>query len=115
MLRLILKMADSANVTIGDGTIKVYLQELRGYSQRVIDRAGQRVIREWSEPSKMPTLAFILERCASAQHEQSADDLFTRSDKPPGWEPLTPELKAEFSAALVKAKQKFPATTRDEK
>lgn len=108
MLALILRMAAAANVTIGEETIAVYIEELRGYSAQVLDAATKRVVREWSEPSKMPTLAFVLERCVSA-HLEATHDILQRDCKPKDWIPLG---DGEFKTMLAEAKRKFPATTR---
>ena len=56
------KMAAGASVEIGVSTEAVYLEILRKLSAEQIAEAGRRTIVEWTEPSKMPTLAFILER-----------------------------------------------------
>ena len=58
----ILKMAAAATVELAAATQAVYLERLRALSQIEMRTAGERTIREWAEPSKMPPLAFILER-----------------------------------------------------
>jgi len=87
-------------VTIGDETIAVYVEELSGYTQDVIDMAAHRTIREWSEASKMPTLAFILERCTNAQL-QKTQNILTRGDKPADWVAMS---KDEAKAFIEKLK-----------
>ena len=61
-LGLILKMAAAANVELSEATLAVYLERLSKLTKPQMDQATSRTIEEWQESSKMPTLAFILER-----------------------------------------------------
>lgn len=50
--------------------------------------AGQRTIAEWGEASKMPPLAFILDRTVEAVQYREDKQLLNRPDKPEEWEAL---------------------------
>ena len=56
------KIAAAAAVEISEATLAVYLERLQVLSASQIAEAGKRTIDEWTEASKMPPLAFILER-----------------------------------------------------
>ena len=89
------KMAAGASVEIGVSTEAVYLEILRKLSAEQIAEAGHRTIVEWTEPSKMPTLAFILERTEA----RSSDLQIVRETRDaPGGDPEYERLKAEADA-----------------
>ena len=50
------------NVEISEASQGVYLDRLRQLSPEQMTEATRRTIDEWREPSKMPPLAFILDR-----------------------------------------------------
>src|SRR5574342_526947 len=62
LLSLILKIAAAAGVEISKATQAVYLEQLSVIPESELVSAVNRTIREWSEPSKMPPIAFILAR-----------------------------------------------------
>lgn len=62
VLGLILRIAAAATVEISEETQAVYLDELSSLSDAALEQAARRTIREWSEPHKMPPIAFILAR-----------------------------------------------------
>ena len=112
LLGLVLRIAAAFNVTIGDETIAVYVEELSGYTQDVIDMAAHRTIREWSEASKMPTLAFILERCTNAQL-QKTQNILTRGDKPADWVAMSKDEAKAFIEKLKALTILLPERPRD--
>lgn len=58
----ILKIAAAVNVDLPEASQAVYLERLQRLTGSEMKTAGDLTIEEWQEPSKMPTLAFILER-----------------------------------------------------
>src|SRR5215510_5997462 len=87
LIDLLRKIAAVFRVDLSETTQEAYWDILKDYPKSALELAAQRVIREWSEASKMPTLAFILERIEDAIRQSRNGDLLTRQDKPPDWEP----------------------------
>lgn len=83
-LSYILKIAAGAAVEISETTQAVYLERIRQLSPTEIQTATSRTLEEWSEASKMPPLAFILERTGAADYREDRR-LLDRDDKPPDW------------------------------
>lgn len=75
-----------------------------------MQRATERTIEDWPEASKMPPLAFILERTAlHPDIEAQSRKLLERDDKPQNWEQLGARngvSKTEIAQWLEEGKQK---------
>lgn len=84
-LAFILKMAAAAMVELPEATQSVYLERLRNLSAIEIQTATARTIEEWTEPSKMAPLPFILDRTAQRPAYMENRELLDRADKPPNW------------------------------
>ena len=80
--RWIVRIAAGASVEISHSTAEIYLDRLRTkLSGSQMATAGQRTIDEWTEPHKMPPVAFILERA-----EARAENLPTVQEIRAGYE-----------------------------
>lgn len=62
LVKSLLKIAAAANVELSKATMAVYVERLSKLSSERIRQATTRTIEDWTEPSKMPPLPFILER-----------------------------------------------------
>src|SRR5262252_867258 len=56
------KIASASNVQLSEATMAIYAERLVKLTAHQIGRGTTRTIDVWTEPSKMPPLAFILER-----------------------------------------------------
>ena len=74
LLSSVCKIAAAANVTLGKPTMAVYLERLGQLSSVQILRATRRTIEEWTEPSKMPPLSYIIARCYLRNSEVPPND-----------------------------------------
>lgn len=93
----LLKIAAAFRVNLSEGTIAVYAEYLGSVREDVLKLATDRVILEWQEPSKMPTIAFINDRLAAAWEE-----IRSRAPELPSGEvdDTTPEERAEFTRQM---------------
>lgn len=73
LLGSIRKIAAAANVELLDGTLAVYLEALAPLSETQMNHATKRTIEEWHEASKMPPVAFILERSGYEESKAETD------------------------------------------
>ena len=67
LLALIHKTAAAFSVSLTEETQAVYLEQLSAFPEQAIEQGIQRTIREWDKANMMPTLAFIIARCAENQ------------------------------------------------
>jgi hypothetical protein len=100
------KIAAAASIELSKETAAVYVWELAGVSEAELEEAGHRVIREWNEPSKMPTLAFILERVEQTRQAQeqrriaqASRRVLDRTDKPEAENPN--ESRADYAKRVI--------------
>lgn len=86
-------------------TVAVYLYELAHVPAQDFEEVGRRTIREWDQPSKMPPLAFILDRVAAVrerrQMEQASRPVLERPDKPDYYPQEDPETRKEFAKRII--------------
>jgi len=68
---LILKIANASNVTLPLETQAIYLEQLIAIEPAELAKGVSRVLVEWAEPSKMPPLKFVLDRCQGNLQLQS--------------------------------------------
>lgn len=75
---------------LSEETLAVYIQELRGFDDPTLQRATHQVIQRWTEPSKMPPIAFFLQVIAErGTSEEESRQILHRSTKPPEWDDLS--------------------------
>src|SRR5262245_62108882 len=104
VLAWIVKISSAANVELSEQTQAVYLEYLMRLTDEQLACAGRLTIEEWTEPSKMPPIPFIVERAGRLQEPfiNDARRILDRGDKPPDWDP---EFAKEFLAKLRDAAQ----------
>ena len=100
----LLRIAAAATVELSEASQAIYLERLYRLNASQIAEAGRRTIDEWTEASKMPPLAFILERT-----EARAENLPTVQEIRAGYE--GGKSPQQFLADLA---QKHGGITREE-
>lgn len=117
----ILKIAAAANCELSKDSQAIYANELSVLSEVQLEYACSRTIPEWTESSRMPPIAFILER--GYQWRNAADEtrkLLARDDKPFDWEGagrragVTPaEIAKWLEEGKAKARARFEELEKD--
>lgn len=85
------KIAAAANVELSAATITVYLEFLIPLTNEQLGRAQYRTIADWTEPSKMPPISFIIERSYREPGDEDgriSTEILARPDKPADWKPI---------------------------
>ena len=77
---------------MGEDTQEIYFKRLRRLTADEMRTAGERTIEEWTEPSKMPPLSFILERAVVDESTLKGKRFSSVADVdaercPKGWTP----------------------------
>lgn len=101
----IFKIAAAANVEISEATAAAYLEQLISLSTAQMAVATTKTIREWVEPSKMPPIAFILERGYAGISPEVANDTPRILDRALPGEVENRERREEFSARIIREMQ----------
>lgn len=98
LAKCLVKIAGAFRVELAEQTVAIYAEFLSGYPDAVLIDATRRTIQEWTEPSKMPPLAFITHRADQVWREMRTQ-IPALPEAPP--DDSTPEERKRYAKEIA--------------